>query len=375
MKPLFVLIAALLIILVSVAFFLPSSLMNRENNAKDFYVGVSFSGDTTAQAKILIDKVKGYTNLFVVDSGSASKNETMINEVCDYAVSSGLNILVYFGKFDNSWQLPWLDAAKQRWGNRFQGVYFFDEPAGSLLDGGNSSYFASNPPGNYDDMANLFVSAWQTMPGLATAKALENPPSSFTSDYALYWFDYLAGYDVVLAQFGWNHTRAQDVALARGAATVQGKSWGAITTWTYDSPPYLENASELYSDMVLAYEAGAKYIVVFNYPEINDYGILTEQHFEALERFWNGVQHGSYVVHNSAQTVLVLPRNYGWGMRNPNDTIWGLWGPDEKSPQIWNISRTLLETYGTGLDIVYDDANFSLKNKYSNIYYWNSTLP
>jgi len=271
--------------------------------------------------------------------------------------------------------LPWLDAAKQRWGSRFQGVYFYDEPAGNLLDGGSSTYFAMNPPENYDDMADLFVSAWQTMPGLASAKALANPPSSFTSDYALYWFDYLAGYDVVLAQFGWNHTRAQDVALARGAAAVQGKSWGAIITWTYDSPPYLGNGTELYSDMVLAYEAGAKYIVVFNYPEINDYGILTEQHFEALERFWNCVQNGSYVVHNSAQAVLVLPRNYGWGMRNPNDTIWGLWGPDEKSPQIWNISRTLLETYGTRLDIVYDDTNFSLKNKYSNIYYWNSTLP
>jgi hypothetical protein len=184
----------------------------------------------------------------------------------------------------------------------------------------------------------------------------------------------LAGFDVVLAQFGWNHTRAQDIALIRGAARVQNKTWGAIITWTYDSPPYLGNGAELYEDLVLAYESGAKYLVIFNGPDVGDYGILTDEHFTAMERFWDGVQHGSYVVHGSAETVLVLPRNYGWGMRKPSDTIWGLWGPDEKSPQIWNVSRTLLARYGTRFDIVYEDANFSLNDKYSNIYYWNSTI-
>jgi hypothetical protein len=79
--------------------------------------------------------------------------------------------------------------------------------------------------------------------------------------------------------------------------------------------------------------------------------------------------------YSQAEAALVLPENYGWGMRSPDDTIWGFWGPDERSPQIWEISRTLLEQYGLSLDIVYDDPDpaFSAAGKYSQIYYWNQT--
>ena len=368
-----ILLAALLSVSTLISFW--NCKNENQNVVKDFYVGVSFCGNTTKEAKMLVDKVKDYTNLFVIDSGPVSKNESMLTEISDYAISAGMNIIVSFGVFDLSWQLPWLDSAKQRWGDRFVGLYFFDEPAGSLLDNQTyTQYLRENHIDTYDKVANFFVHSWETMPGLASAKALENPPKSFTSDYALYWFDYLAGYDVVLAEFGSNNTRVQEIALARGAARLQNKSWGVDITWTYNQPPYLENGDQLYSDMVLAYQSGAKYIMIFNYPEINSYGILTAEHFEALAKFWRYIQQNPDSVQGSAQAVLVLPKNYGWGMRNPNDTIWGLWGPDEKSAQIWNISRALLGRYGTNLDMVYDDANFPLQGKYSVVYYWNSTL-
>jgi hypothetical protein len=227
---------------------------------------------------------------------------------------------------------------------------------------------------NYDEFVDLFLDSWHTMPGLATVKNLPDPPTTFTSDYALYWFDYLAGYDVMWAQFGWNHSRTQDNALIRGAARVQDKAWGAIVTWTYTAPPYLQDGQAVYQDMVAAYEAGAKYIVVFNYPKINSYGILQDEHFEALQKFWQGIKMGLYQKEEPAQAVLVLPSNYGWGMRNPQDSIWGLWGPDEKSVQVWNTSKTLLARYNTSLDIVYDDPNFNTAGKYQQVYYWNSTV-
>jgi hypothetical protein len=202
--------------------------------------------DTTSEAKLLVDKVKQYTNLFVVDSGPVSKNETALNEICDYAATKvGLNLIVYFGKIDLPWQVPWIDTAKQKWGDKFLGIYFYDEPAGSLLDT-RDDFLGSNPPKSYDEMAELFVYGWQTMPGLATLKARPYPLPMFTSDYALYWFDYLAGYDTVFSEFGWNHSRTQDIALVRGAAKVQNKTWGAIVTWTYDRQPYLENGESLY---------------------------------------------------------------------------------------------------------------------------------
>ncbi|MEM2910974.1 MAG: hypothetical protein QW146_00530 [Candidatus Bathyarchaeia archaeon] len=95
--------------------------------------------------------------------------------------------------------------------------------------------------------------------------------------------------------------------------------------------------------MRVAYECGAEYIVIFNYPTIegNNYGILQNEHFEALERFWKNVVQNPKVIHGSikAEAALVLPRNYGWGMRHPEDIIWGLWDPDEKSQQLWELTE------------------------------------
>jgi hypothetical protein len=60
-------------------------------------------------------------------------------------------------------------------------------------------------------------------------------------------------------------------------------------------------------------------------------------------------------------------------MRDPNDSIWGLWDPDDKSPQIWQLSRSLLELYGYSLDIVYDEPDFPVEDRYKQVYYWNHT--
>ena len=81
---------------------------------------------------------------------------------------------------------------------------------------------------NYTDMASQFVNGINGVLNRFTRYYTNstNYPL-FTSDYALYWFDYKAGYDTVLAEFGWNHSRQLNVALCRGAASVQGKDWGS----------------------------------------------------------------------------------------------------------------------------------------------------
>jgi hypothetical protein len=64
---------------------------------------------------------------------------------------------------------------------------------------------------------------------------------------------------------------------------------------------------------------------------------LTDEHFAALEKFWNNIK--TLQVNDKAQAVLVLPNGYGWGMRQPQDVIWGLWSPDDKAKQVWNVSE------------------------------------
>ena len=108
---------------------------------------------------------------------------------------------------------------------------------------------------------------------------------------------------------------------------------------------------------------------------IGPYGTMQEQHFQALQRFWNEVVQNPNIKHGgiTAEAALVLPKDYGWGMRHENDTIWGLWSTNSTSQQIWTQLQSKLAQYGLKLDIVYDDSAYAVVGKYSQIFYWNQT--
>jgi hypothetical protein len=368
------------LVLDSIGFVQPDNhWVNHGSVSKDFYSGVTFSGNTTQEAILLIDRVKNFTNVFVVDSLPISENEATLNEVCNYAVDSGLHIIVYFALFDQYWQAWWLDSAGQRWGEKFLGVYLYDEPGGLQLD--NAVKFGvvgMSPPSNYAEAADTYVRSFRNFRNRADMGMLKlRNIEAFTSDYALYWFDYKAGYDTLFAEFGWNYSRQLNVALCRGAAAVQNKNWGVIITWTYNQAPYLESGEQLYNDMILAYTNGAKYILVFNYPYASDstYGVLKEDHLEALQEFWNYTRLNPQKSDDlSSRVAYVLPKDYGYGFRGPNDKIWGLWQADNLTSRILPSLNNQLTQYGTKLDIIYDDGiAIDRSSTYSQFIFWNET--
>jgi hypothetical protein len=385
---------SLLLTLLIVSFVLPIGYVSYESadeaSGEKFFFGVTYGSNTTSEAELLIDKVKGYTNLFVVDSWDITTNETALNEICDYAVNAKLNIMVYFDFVlyagNVTWFRTWLENARGRWGNNFLGIYLYDEPGGNQIDtgqwrSGSSAKMAMENASDYSDAANRFVTSIRSSLSMQNAKNTSLP--IFTSDYALYWFDYLAGYDTVLVELGGNITRTQQIAFCRGAANVQGKDWGAIITWTYTEPPYLASAPKIYQDMLTAYYAGAKYVIVFDYPkypETNTYGILTEEQFTAMRRFWNYVHAYPREIYGrvNGEVAFVLPKDFGWGIRRTQyiieEKIWGFWPEDETAYLIGENMAKLINEYGLKLDIVYDDPQFDFEGKYSQIYFWNSTI-
>lgn len=397
----------IIIILAASASLLVSYTQNNNHQQKDtVYVGVAYGGNNTAQAKLIIDKTKAYTNLFILDSGvnQISLNVNASKEVCDYAIDAGLNLIVNMGAWDTfDWdrRMQFFNFCKSAYGDKFLGAYFDDEPAGAHIDYNWTKYFEKNRnspfltregilkdiytdlkkedrtnPQNYSREATWFNQLLINNPGHIKLK--NNGIKTFTSDYVLFWYDYQDGYDTVFAQVGWNHSLTQDIALVRGAATMQNKDWGAIISWKYDVPPYIDTGENVYNQMKTVYNAGAKYIVMFDLAFDNatdsPYGTMTDEHFAALEKFWTQDVANTSPNAIEAQAVLVLPKDYGWAMRHEQDRIWGFWGPDEKSPIIWKNLNKLLEQYGSRLDIIYEDPAFPIQGNYSKVYYWNQTI-
>jgi hypothetical protein len=387
------------------------------------HVGVAFGGETVEQAKLLIDKVKEYTNLFILDSGRnpISADQAKVEEICNYAVANDLSVIINLGIKDprNSsfaewfWDQPSLDPIKQRWtemwGDKFLGIYYNDEPGGIQLDGSWRLFFeaAGNrlgshdfpalqsleeirqkllayvengtkpTPDDYELEANFFMQ-YIIMGDPGIENLTYSNITSFTSDYGLYWWDYMGGYNVMLAELGWNVSVAEQIDLVKGAARLQDKEWGTMITWKYYDPPYLDSGDEIYNQMLASYQAGAKYIAIFDYPYnlSNPYGVLTDDHFSAMQRFWTDITTKSFPDMSQPVAALVLPKNFGWGLRNPNDSIWGFWTSDNRTAQTALITSHLLSYYGTQLDIVYQDPLFPVsKVDYQHIYYWNSTAP
>ena len=411
------------ILIVAFATFLASYVQSSDKSKAPVYVGIAYGGNTTTEAKLVIDRVKTYTNLFILDSGinPISANKSAVKEICDYAVNAGLNIIVNLGTWVNwtdwHWRIQFLNQSKQTYGSKFLGAYYDDEPAGIPLDWDWNTYWTTNSslfsgidpltlipihyrvqlaeitgqkPDSYSPEAEWVHQLMITNKGHISLN--QNNIKTFTSDYALYWYDYLGGYDTLFAQIGLNQTVVSpdifqhgndqtSLALLRGAATLQNRDWGAIITWKYDQPPpgsssNLDTGQNVYHEMVTAYNAGAKYITIFDYTKTdgNPYGGMDEEHFRALHDFWTNVVTKTPPTTPYAQAVLVLPKDYGFGMRKPDDRIWGFWGPDDKTPLIWENTQRLLSQYGLGMDIVYEDSAFPLDGNYSKVYYWNQTI-
>ena len=92
MRQVLTLFMILLISILTASLFAHSFLSNTSVDPPQIHIGVAFCGNTTAEAKLLIDRVKTYTNLFVLQSGPIVESENATNEILDYAVENGLDI-------------------------------------------------------------------------------------------------------------------------------------------------------------------------------------------------------------------------------------------------------------------------------------------
>jgi hypothetical protein len=381
-------LSVLLILLLILSLFLNlnSTAKAEAIQTSPLYFGVDVAyGGSIAATEQLIDNVSSYTNFFII--GCAEKigtnifsggiyNETRLTIISQYVFNKGLTFIVYS---DDS-RYPskqWLETAQSTYGNHFLGIYFYDEPGGRQLDQAAQTVTAAE---NYSDAAEKYVSiySWWLHGGSHSIVNNFASPSEyklFTSDYALYWYDYEAGYDTLFAEFTMNYSQQLNIDMCRGAATVQGKDWGIMITWKYMQPPYMENGTDLYNDMVLAYENGAKYIIVYDSNGNWTQNILDKNQLDAMKQFWQYTQNNPReTMPVSDRVAYVLPEDYAYGFRGPQDKIWGLWQADSLALDLSKSLGAFLEKYKENLDIVYPSSTLQSVG-YQNITYWYQTIP
>lgn len=350
--------------------------------SSEIYVGVEVAYGDFNDLKAVVTEVKNFTNLVVLGLPEVSINRTLLDESCNYIVDSGLHFIVLFTNTSqySGWMnytpAQWVVDAKEKYGDKFVAVYRWDEAGGDQLD--NSKYQEVRSASSYTQAAERYVDVLNPEIEYYQNAGID----VLTADYGLYWFDYQAGYDAVLAEFGWNNSREQQIALVRGGARTFDRDWGAMITWKYSNfsgSPYIESGTELFDDLLLAYNNGAKYAIVFDYPKVDSaqYGILTQDHLTALHKFWN--YSSSYgrvdTEYKNVKTAYVLPADYGFGFRNPSDTVWGLWSGDSQTRGIYSDVDSLIRQKGAGFDIVcnYPTLVADTKGRYEELIFWNGT--
>jgi hypothetical protein len=343
-----IIFVTLLVVSISTSVFLTKNHAGATND-ESVYFGITFGGTTAEQAKQLIDEVKPYTNLFVVASWTINggPNGSALTEICDYAVAANMYFIVYFnfiyqnytstiGSRYNAttwddygvspWHRPWLEDARDRYGDKFLGAYLYDEPGGKQIDCGywnrDNSTFSGTPitiyrnASTYADVARIYTSSiarsgsMQVLTNTSYRYNLTQTVPVYTSDYALFWYDYKVGYTAIFTEIGELHEqnrKIEQIALCRGAANAQHKEWGAIITFASYNPPTPLDGATMLNDMKMAYEAGAKYIIAFNYVVDGENG-LTDEQFNAMQQFWEYMHahpetHGKY----RGETAYILP--------------------------------------------------------------------
>ncbi|HLN45536.1 MAG TPA: hypothetical protein VK209_07500 [Candidatus Sulfotelmatobacter sp.] len=373
LKQKIILLTIVLIVVILASLFIALNWKN-SSTVSNCYVGVevAYTNTNTSDIRTMVGRVKDYTNVFVIGSVELTYNETALNESCDYIYDAGLKIIVLLTNHSNYNydELAWVSKAQQKYGSGFLALYRYDEPGGDQLDNRRLAFV--NNASTYADAASNYTYILEQHVNFYRG----NASTIITADYGLYWWDYKGGYDAILAEFVGNQSRQRHIALCRGAALTNNKNWGAIITWKYNQEPYVESDTELYNDLTLAYTNGAKYIIVFDYPKTGPYGILNDNHFNALKRFWDYARMNPQDFDSiKAEAAYILPKDYGSGLRSSTDTIWGLFLSDNLSAKSWNDIIILINHYNSKFNILFDDISLgNVTNRYSKVFYWNETV-
>ena len=127
----------------------------------DVFVGVDIGYGDEKDVYIIADAISGYANLIILGSLNVTTNTAKLTRVCDYLYQKGFHFIVYVGFAEQGYTPPrgpdpqFFTRAASKWGDKFLGVYLFDEVGGKLTDGAHSIDITAAD--NYSEAATIYT--------------------------------------------------------------------------------------------------------------------------------------------------------------------------------------------------------------------------
>src|SRR4030067_2612799 len=195
------LIAVFLLLVLLLAFIIAALLLKPKETENDVFIGIEVGFANVDEIKSFVDEVKGYVNLIIVSDLNITRNATVLYDVFDFLHARNLYFIPFMSLLEFVDDPDFFQVARQRWGEHFLGVYTFDEPGGKQFDA--VEHRPIDEAENYSDAASKYVRSVSEEGLLLWSRNFRQMGNVrlFTSDYALYWFDYKACYNVVFSPF------------------------------------------------------------------------------------------------------------------------------------------------------------------------------
>jgi len=235
-KTVLTLVSISIILALIFGYVINNSLIQVTPTEPKIFVGVDIGFGNETVVYNIADTLEGYANLIILGSLTITNDTPTLTRVCDYLYEKGFYFIIYVG-FAMEGYLPprgpdqnFFNSTINKWGNKFLGAYFFDEVGGKQIDQEHPVVIEAQ---NFSDAANEYINLVNNYLVHYKTYFYGAPKLRlFTSDYALNWFDYLSGYDIVLGEFVANQSRQIAVAQNRGAANTLQHEWGIMITYS-----------------------------------------------------------------------------------------------------------------------------------------------
>ena len=131
--------SAALVVVILLSVIVSINLLSDENEKSppNLYIGVDVGFGNETDVYNVADAVQGFANLIIIGSQTVTSDTAKLTNVCNYLYNHGFSFIIFISYGPVVPAGPsreFFSTTVKQWGDKFLGIYIFDEPGGKQLD-------------------------------------------------------------------------------------------------------------------------------------------------------------------------------------------------------------------------------------------------